>query len=338
MEYTADPLDLPLKTPFRIAHGISTVRQNVLVRFGRGVGEAALPPYYPHQQAEVLAFLRALDFSAWLAHSPFPLQDALAAIPEGPAAARAALDMAMHDHWAQELGFPLYRLWGLSPQAAPRTAFTLGIPENLTAFEAQLPAAAAFPILKLKLGSGDPDFDADLVRLAAAHTDATLCVDANGGWTVEEASRLIPELAAYELAFIEQPIATSEPEPWQRLRAQLPAITPPLIADESIQSAQDVLRLAEVIDGINIKVAKAGGLQPARQWIGLARTLGLQVMLGCMVESSVALTAAAHLAPLVDYADLDGNLNLQADPFRGVVQHQGQLQFPATPGLGLRPA
>ena len=335
MPLTVEPLELRLKTPFRIAHGTSTTRTNVLVRLGDGVGEGALPPYYPYTFEEVKTYLERLDPNALLGDDPLALEDALDRLPPGPAPARTAVDIALHDHWGRQLGHPLYRLWGLNPARAPLSSITLPIPETLDDLPAQMEALASFPLLKLKLGTGDPERDEAIVRTARETTDAQLCVDANSAWSLDEAVQIIPRLAAYDLLFIEQPLPKDDLNAWLRLRRRLPGDIPPLIADESVQSAADLLALAGAVDGVNLKLAKASGLRETRRMIALARALGLQVMLGCMIESSVALTAAAHLAPLVDFADLDGYLHLANDPFEGMTMERGRLTIPNGPGPGV---
>lgn len=335
MTFSVEPLELHLKTPFRIAHGTSTTRTNVLVRLGDGVGEGALPPYYPYTFEAVNTYLDELDSDALLGDDPLALEDALDRLPPGPAPARTAIDIALHDHWGRQLGHPLYRLWGLNPDRAPLSTITLSIPETLDVLPAQIEALAAFPILKLKLGTGDLARDEAIVRTARQTTDTQLCADANGAWSLDEATHIIPRLAAYDLLFVEQPLPKNEVNSWLYLRHRLPDHAPLLIADESIQSAADILALAEAIDGVNLKLAKAGGLRETRRMIALARALGLQVMLGCMIESSVALTAAAHLAPLVDFADLDGYLHLANDPFEGMTMEQGRIGLPERSGLGV---
>jgi L-alanine-DL-glutamate epimerase-like enolase superfamily enzyme len=337
MQLGVEPLALHLKTPFRIAHGTSTVRHNVMVRLDGAVGEGALAPYYGISQSEVIEYLESLDPDSLLGEDPLALEDALDRLPPGPAPARAAIDIALHDYWGRQLGQPLYRLWGLNPARAPLSSLTLGIAEDETELRQTLRVAQGFPILKLKLGAGSLEEDEAIVRLAREETGARLCVDANSAWQVDEAVRLIPRLARYDLLFIEQPIPRGDSQAWHRLRQALPGGMPPLIADESVHHPQDVPPLAGAVDGINIKLAKSGGLREARQLIVLARSLGMQVMLGCMVESSVAITAAAHLAPLVDFADLDGNLNVIDDPYAGATMRAGRLVLPSGPGLGVTP-
>lgn len=327
---------LHLKTPFRIAHGESRVRRNIFVRLGDGIGEGALPPYYEHTEESVSAYLATVDPVALIGEDPFSLESALDRIPAGPAPARAALDIALHDHWAQDLRQPLYRLWGLDADRSPVSTFTLSIPDTFDSFRERLNEVAGFPFLKLKLGAGDPEKDLEIVRFARRHTAADLCVDANGAWPVETAARLIPALAGLDVRFIEQPLAAGDAESWRRLRSLLPSGMPPLIADESVRTSRDVLPLAGAADGINIKLTKAGGLREARRMITLARALDMQVMIGCMIESAVGLTAAAHLAPLADYADLDAGLLLADDPFAGMTLENGRIRLPTGPGLGVR--
>ncbi len=333
MALSVEPLELRLKTPFRIAHGVSTTRTNVLVRLGEGLGEGALPPYYPHRYEDARAYLQALDPEALL--DPPALEDALDRLPPGPAPARAAIDVALHDAWARRLGQPLYRLWGLNPARAPVSSITLSIPENLDDLRSQIQALDGFPMLKLKLGTGSIERDEAVVRAARDATGADLCVDANGAWRVEEAAALIPRLAACDVRFVEQPLPAGDPDAWHRLRRRLPADAPPLFADESVHAPQDLLALAGAIDGVNLKLAKTGGLRAMRRMMALARALDLRVMLGCMIESSIALTAAAHLTPLADFADLDGALHLTHDPFAGMTMQQGRICLPEGPGLGV---
>ncbi len=335
MDIRIEPITLQLRTPFRIAHGTSVARYNVLVHVGDGVGEAALAPQYGYSQADVAAYVEGLDLDAVLGDDPLALEERLDRLPAGPGPARAAVDVALHDLWGQRLGYPLYRLWGLGPARCPLSSLTLSIAEDEQDMRRKVREAEGFPILKLKLGSGDVALDEALVRAAREETAARLCVDANSAWSVEEAAHLIPRLASYDLLFIEQPIAALDVRDWHVLRRRLPPGLPPLVADESVHRGADILALVGAADGVNVKLAKAGGLREAHRMITLARTVGMRVMLGCMVESSVGITAAVHLAPLVDWADLDGNLSLLNDPYVGVRMAQGRLGLPDRPGLGV---
>lgn len=335
MKLTIEPITLKLKKPFHIAHGVSVARHNVLVHLGDGVGEGSIMPYYDYTQADVVEYLENLDVDELLGDDPLAIEAILDRLPSGPSPALNAIDIALHDFWAKQLGYPLYRLWGLDLKQAPPSVITIGITENEEKLRERVRAVKSFPVIKLKLGTGNLDADEAIVRVVREESDADLCVDANSAWTVEEAAHIIPRLATYNLLFIEQPISREDMQDWHRLRALLPNNMPPLIADESVQQSQDIIDLAGGADGINIKLTKAGGLREARRMIILARTFGMKVMLGCSVESSVGITAAAHLAPLVDFADLDGNLDVANDPYIGAEMEAGYLRLSQAPGLGV---
>lgn len=342
MHIEIEQLQLRLTTPFKIAHGSSTARYNVLVHISdgvhSGVGEAAVVPYYGETAERVTYWLSRPDVQAALGVDPLLLQDALDALPPASStAALAALDMALYDLWGQCLGQPLYRLWGLNPARCPVNSLTVSMADDDAAYQKLLREARQFPLIKLKLGTGDVQGDLELARSARAELVSNqLCVDANSAWTAEQALWIIPRLAALDVLFIEQPVAKADYDGWRALRAGLPAGLPPLIADESVQGVTSIAPLIGLVDGINIKLAKCGGLRVARQMIALARAFGMRVMLGCMVESSVAVTAAAHLAPLADYTDLDSNLLIVNDPYMGVNNANGRLALPDRPGLGVQ--
>lgn len=342
MEIQVEQLQLRLATPFKIAHGTSSARYNVLVHVSdglyTGVGEAAVVPYYGETAERVTAWLTRDDVREALGEDALLIEDALSALPPSEStAARAALDMALHDLWGQRLGQPLYRLWGLNPARVPQNSITVSMAEDEPSYRDLLAAARSYPLVKLKLGSGDIHTDLELAQIARSELpEAHLCADANNRWTTAEALWIIPQLAQYGMLFIEQPVGRQDFDGWYTLRKSLPENMPPLIADESVQGVTSVLPLTGLADGINIKLAKCGGLRPARQMIALARAQGMLVMLGCMVESSVAVTAAAHLAPLADYADLDSNLLLTNDPYVGLDNANGRLVLPDAPGLGVR--
>jgi L-alanine-DL-glutamate epimerase-like enolase superfamily enzyme len=250
---------------------------------------------------------------------------------EGEYAAKAALDIALLDWAGQKLGIPVYRLLGLDPNAAPVTTFSIGIDDPATTRK-KVEEAAAFPVLKIKVGLGKDEATIEAVR---AVTNKPLRTDANEGYkTKEEAVERISFLEKHGVEFIEQPLAADNLEDmnWIRKRVHMP-----IFADEACLHLNDVPKVAQHFDGINVKVDKAGGLLAAMRMIELARSLGLKVMIGCMVSSSVAVTGAAHLSPLVDYADLDGNLLISNDPYEGVLVEKGRLVLPDRPGLGLKP-
>ncbi|MGD8902212.1 MAG: dipeptide epimerase [Anaerolineae bacterium] len=332
MKITSEPISLNLETPFRIAHGTSLARHNVLVRITSGehygLGEAAPVRQHHESQDGVLAYLADLPP---LDGSPFHLEEILSALPQGSQSARAAIDIALHDLIGKQLGIPLYRLFGLNPGSAPPTSMTISIGTEQEVQRWARTAAERFSILKLKLGQ---ERSLELVRAVRAVTDARLVADANCAWTVEQAKSLIPAMADLGLEWIEQPLPEEDLDGLRQIREFSPL---PIFADEPVRTARDIPRLAGCVDGVNIKLMKAGGLREAMRMIAVARAHGLQVMLGCMIETSVGITAAAHLAPLVDWADLDGNQTVINDPFVGVRVKDGRLVLPDGPGLGVEP-
>jgi len=334
------PLPLDLKHAFRIAHGTSTIRNNALVEIGTGVGEAALPPYYPTTFADVKEYVESVSdlLESALRSNPLDLVSVINQLPPGPTPAMAAIDMALHDVWGQQLGHPLYRLFGLNPKHIPASSYALPIPLSLTELDEHLAPILHFPFLKLKLGSGDVEFDLAIVRRTREQYRGHLCVDVNGGWTLDKAVEAITALSDVDLVFIEQPIRPVENDEWRLLKRLIPKNRIPLIADESVQGPADIIELAGAVSGVNIKLAKCGGIRQAQRMIYLARSLDMSVMLGCMIESSIALTAAAHLGALVDFLDLDGQLHLSKDPFTGLHFDAGIIELPTLAGLGVKKA
>jgi L-alanine-DL-glutamate epimerase-like enolase superfamily enzyme len=234
------------------------------------------------------------------------------------------------DWVGNRLGVPLYRLWGLDPGKTPVTTFSIGI-DTPEVVKQKVAEAKDFPVLKIKVGR---DNDAEILAAVREATDKRLRVDANEGWRdKEQALEKIRWLQGLGVELIEQPLpaAMIDETAWLRQRVDIP-----IIADEAIKRASDIPRLAGAYDGINIKLMKAGGIQEAIRMIHVARALGLKIMLGCMIESSVGISAAAHLSPLVDYADLDGNLLISNDPFVGVAVEDGRLILNDHPGLGVQ--
>lgn len=343
MRLVIEPLSLRLRQPFVIAHGASTTRDNVLVRLVAGnpldpsgtgaldgIGEAAAVPYLGESRAGIEAYLRALQLGQ-PELDPLGLAHAIDALPPGSAAARAAVDIALHDAFGKALGQPLYRLFGLRPERIPPSSFTIaiGTPEQM----ARAALAAPLPVLKLKLGAGSDAEDLARVDAVRAASARPIRVDANAGWSRERAERLLPLLAERGVELCEQPLPAGDLEGLRAL-ARLPR-RPALFADESIRDSRDIVAHAGVADGVVIKLAKSGGVRGALRDIALARALGLDVLLSCMIESSVAVTAAAHIAPLCQHVDLDGPLLIDDDPFEGVLHREGRLLLPDRPGLGL---
>jgi len=329
MELNWEPITLDLRTTFRVAHGASDQRHNVLVYLDDGVGEAAAVPYYGETQAGIIEYLKSVPD---LGDDPFDIDAVLAKRPAGSRAARSAIDGALHDLWGKKLGQPLYKLLGLNPNKLPLTSFTIGMDEpDVMAEQAK---ASGYPILKVKLGSEKDEAIVSSIRKA---THAKLRADANAGWSREQALQIIPRLVEYDLEFIEQPLAVDDVEGYfwlkERLRAQ--RIDIPIFADETAKNSHDVAKLAGAIDGVVVKTMKSEGIREMLRMIHAARAHDMQIMISCMVESSVGVTAAAHLAPLCDYADLDGPLLITNDPYRGLTYDGARLSIPDEPGVGV---
>jgi L-alanine-DL-glutamate epimerase-like enolase superfamily enzyme len=294
-----------------------------------GWGEAAPSKYYGETAESVLAALQV--YGSMLPDDPFQLEEAERRWENklrGNAAARAALSAALHDLVGKRLDVPLFRMWGLDPCAAPPSTFTIGLdaPERIGA---KVQEAAEYPILKVKLGT---DRDLEILRAIRQATDKEIRVDANCGWTVKRALRMLPVLDEFGVTVLEQPLVPHDLDGLAAVTAQADI---PVIADESCLTAVDIPPLVGKVDGINIKLAKCGGLREALRMIAVARAHGLMVMVGCMIESSLGITAAAHFTPLVDIVDLDGAALLADDPFTGATIEQGQVRLPSGPGLGV---
>lgn len=337
MKLRHQPYTLQLRHAFGIAGGTRTSTPAMLVELEHdgvtGFGEASMPPYLGETQAGAAAFLdRAAALLAGV-EDPFLREEILPAVDAlapGNAAAKAAVDIALHDWIGKRLGAPWHRLWGLDPRRAPVTSYTIGI-DTPEVVRAKTREAAAYKVLKVKLGRGEAA-DREIVGAIRDESEAPLTVDANQGWrTRDEALRMIEWLAGRGVVFVEQPMPKDQVEDaaWLRERSPLP-----LVADESVQRLPDVLRAREGFHGINIKLMKCTGLREARQMITLARSLGMKVMLGCMTETSCAISAAAQLAPLADWADLDGAVLISNDPFDGATIVEGKLVLPDRPGIG----
>ncbi|HEU5374213.1 MAG TPA: dipeptide epimerase [Ktedonobacteraceae bacterium] len=333
MKLDIKPFDLKLTTPFRISRHVQYSAANVLAQITHegvtGLGEAAPSEHYGEYRETVLATLALLGDE--LGEDPLALEDILSHLDRrirlNPSA-KAALDMALYDLVGKLLNVPVYKLLGLSAARTPRTSFTIGIdtPENMAR---KALVARDYPILKIKVGTRN-----DVANLKAIRevSNAVIRVDANTAWTPKEAVRAINELAEYNIEFVEQPVQPHDLAGLKYVREHVPL---PIITDESSITVEDIPRVAECTDGINIKLMKCGGLRHALKMIHVARAHNLSIMLGCMIESSLAITAAAHLSPLVDYADLDGHLLVDNDPYSGVQVEHGKLVLPDGPGLGV---
>ncbi|MBM4161045.1 MAG: dipeptide epimerase [Ignavibacteria bacterium] len=326
--------DLKLKHTFTISRSSRDVSPVDLVQIEHngviGFGEAAPSTRYGESVDSVEQFLSKLAFEKF--DDPFQLESVLTYVdctaPDN-SSAKAAVDIALHDLVGKLLGLPLCVYWGLDREKTPLTSFTIGI-DAPPVIEQKVREAEEYPILKIKLGGTN---DEEIIRTIRKVTQKTLRVDANEGWkTREVAVERIKWLEQEGVEFIEQPMPAADLRgtAWVRERVNLP-----LIADESSARLHDVPKLQGVFDGINIKLMKCAGLREAMRMIHTARACGLKVMVGCMIESSVGISAAAQLSPLVDYADLDGNVLVSNDPFEGVSIVNGKLKLPNRPGIGV---
>ena len=337
MELRARTTSLALAEEFGISRRSSTSQSVVQLELEHegivGCGEAA-PVYYHDQSAgSALEFLTSAA-PAVVGDDPFALEDIeerLEDVGGGDAAGRAALDAALHDWIGKRLGVPVWRLLGLSPDA-PATSYTIGI-DSLDGTRDRARRAKDFKALKVKVGGAE-----DLARLEAVReeSDAPLRVDANEGWTLESARELMPELIRLGVEFVEQPFPADDIDSFRRLRELEPRL--PVVVDEGCHDLSDVAPAAEYADGINVKLAKSGGVREAVRMIHAARALGLRVMLGCMVESQLGVAPAAAIASLADWVDLDGHLLLADEPFTGLRFEDGRVLPGNEPGLGVSPA
>jgi L-Ala-D/L-Glu epimerase len=333
VELRARIASLALAEEFGIARGSRTSQDVVRLELEHdgivGAGESA-PVYYRGESADSAAEFLAEEAPALAGDDPFALEAIGRRVEDvdGQTAAKAALDAALHDWIGKRLGLPVWRLLGLSREAPP-TSYTIGI-DTLEGTHRRARAARGFRALKIKVGGAD-----DLARVEAvrAESDAPLRVDANEGWTLESARELVPALVALGVELVEQPFPSGDLDSFRALR-ELES-RPPLVVDEGCHDLADVAAAATYADGINVKLAKSGGLREAVRMIHAARALGLRVMLGCMVESQLGIAPAAAIASLVDWADLDGHLLLADEPYKGLELKDGRVLPGAGPGLGV---
>ena len=329
------PYELQLAHTFTVATYSRTTTPDVQVEISydgiTGYGEASMPPYLGQSVDSVCAFLKRVDLGRF--SDPFQLEDILDYIDglsPGDSAAKAAVDIALHDLVGKLLGQPWYRLWGLNPEKAPSSTFTIGIDTPEVVREKTLECAGRFNILKVKVGV---DGDRETIRAVREVTDVPLAVDANQGW--KDRARALDEiywLQEQGVVMVEQPMdaARVDDNAWITEHSPLP-----VYADEAIQRLRDLPSIRGAYNGVNIKLMKCTGLREAARMAAWARAEGMRVMLGCMTETSCAVTAAAHLSPLADFADLDGNLLITNDRFIGMTVQNGRITLPDGPGLGL---
>ena len=337
MKLSHEIVTLRTRNPFVIARGGSSEYRVVQIRVtaddgSTGWGEAAPSKFYGETADTVVDVLpilaSAIDgMDGWSLEA---MEHALARAIRFNGAARAGVSAALHDLVGKRLGVPLYKLWGLDPAASPPTSFTIGIAPDEAALRDRVAEAAQYPVLKVKLGTSWDERIARVVRECAPNK--TLRVDANAAWTPKLALRIIPALQELGVEFVEQPLPPGDLEGLRFVRERSSL---PIIADESCLVAADIPKLAGVVDGINIKLAKCGGLREALRMIAVARAHDMLVMAGCMIESSLGITAAAHFAPLLDCADYDGAALVANDPYTGATIDGGVIRLPSAPGLGV---
>ncbi len=328
--------ELQLSTPFRISRAVQYTAPIIVVRIQHneytGYGEASPDEYYGETPETVQACLGR--FAELLGENPFAIEDITRhlhkAVRLNPAA-KAAIDMALYDLMGKMLNVPLYKLFGLNAAKTPHTSFTLGIDTPAEMAKKALAARRDYPIFKVKVGTKQDVDNIKAIREVAP--SVVIRVDANTAWTPKEAIKMITALAPYNIEFVEQPVAAHDLQSLKLVREHSPI---PIMADESCAVVEDIPRVAECVDGIVIKLMKCGGLRHALKMIHTAKAHNLKIMLGCMIESSLAITAAAHLTPLVDYADLDGHLLISNDPYEGVKVIDGKLILPEEAGLGVK--
>jgi L-Ala-D/L-Glu epimerase len=322
---TVTPLELPLVHTFTIARSSESVARTALLRLRWGeieaLGESSPSARYHESVESVIAGLH----DRALGDDPYALDALLGGLPP---AQRCGLDVALHDCIAKDVDRPLWRLLGLDPARTPLTSFTIGI-APIDEMVAKVREVGTHPVIKVKLGAGS---EIDTIAAIRHVYGGTIRVDANEAWTPESAVAILTELERYAIEFCEQPIPAGTPERlrWIRERTSIPIVT-----DEDSKDADDLLALAGCVDGINVKLVKCGGIRAALAMIHTARALGLKIMLGCMVESAILSTAAAHLSPLVDWADLDGPFLVARDPFDGLTYAGGKIVLPERSGLGV---
>lgn len=335
LNLTFEPYELKLRHAFNLARSQRTTTPDVQVRIEydgvTGYGEASMPPYLGENVESVCKFLSSLDLGQFA--DPFRIEDIheyMDSVAPANRAAKASVDIALHDLTGKIMGQPWYKIWGLNPEKAPNTSFTISYDADPTEMAAKIAETAPFKVVKVKMGVGH---DKETVEALRRVSDVAICVDANQGWTdKEQALEMCEWLAERNCLFVEQPMPKEmiEETAWVRERSPLP-----LIADEFMQRLPDVKHAAEAYDGINIKLMKSTGMHEAYKMATLARALGMKVMLGCMTETSCAVTAAAQLSPMVDWADLDGNLLIANDRFDGIKIVDGKVTIPDRPGIGV---
>lgn len=329
------PYELKLRHVFTVATYSRTTTPDVQLEITydgvTGYGEASMPQYLGQTVQSVTAFLQKVDLSQF--NDPFQLEDILAyvdSLSPGDTAAKAAVDIALHDLVGKLLGAPWYKIWGLNKDKAPSTTFTIGIDTADVVKQKTRECANQFNILKVKLGREN---DKEMIETIRSVTDLPIAVDINQGWKDKE--KAIDEifwLKEHGIVMVEQPMPKELRDDIAWLTEKSPL---PIFADEAIQRLKDIKNVAGAYSGINIKLMKCTGMHEAWKMLNYARAIGMKVMVGCMTETSCAVSAAAQLSPAVDFADLDGNLLISNDRFKGMEVVKGKITLPDRPGIGV---
>ncbi|OQX92247.1 MAG: hypothetical protein B6D58_03850 [candidate division Zixibacteria bacterium 4484_95] len=329
MKLNFKTLKVHLKETFRTSHGAADEKSVVMVDIDGGLGEASPVSYYGESVDTVNSFIsKAMEV---IGDDPFRLEEIsgkLEKIAAYNGAAKAAIDIALHDLIGKKLNVSVYKLLGITPRDDIPTSYTISIGDPET-MKRQTEDNPGYQVYKVKVGV---PADIDMVAAVRDATKARIRVDANGGWTLKEAIQKIKYLERFDIEFVEQPLHWEDYEGFKILRGKIDL---PIIVDEGVMKAEDITRYRDIVDGINIKLQKSGGIREAFKMIAVARAFRMKIMIGCMVETSIGISAAAQLAPLVDYVDLDGNILISDDPYDGIKAVNGYLKYPDRPGLGV---
>jgi len=328
------PYTLQLRHVFTLASGSRTTTPVVLTQLEcggfRGFGEASMPPYLGESHESVLKFLSQVNMEQF--NDPFLVEDILDyidGVAPGNYAAKASIDIALHDLVGKIVGQPCHKLWGLNPAKTPFTSYTIGI-DTSDVVRQKVAEAEPYRILKVKLGLGN---DKEMIETIRTVSDKPICVDVNQGWKDKNyALEMAHWLKEQNVVFLEQPMPKTMIGELAWLTQNAPL---PVIADEALQTPDDLFRVKDYYSGINIKLMKCGGMNAGYKMAVMAREMGMKVMIGCMTETSCAISAAAQLSPLVEWADLDGNLLISNDVYDGVTVEQGRITLKDRPGIGL---
>lgn len=328
------PYTLQLRHVFTLASGSRTTTPVVLTQLEcdgfTGYGEASMPPYLGESHESVLKFLGQVNMEQF--NDPFLIEDItdyIDSVAPGNYAAKASIDIALHDLTGKIVGEPWYKLWGLNPSKTPYTSFTIGI-DTPDVVKQKVAEAEPYKILKVKLGLGN---DKEMIETIRTVSDKPICVDVNQGWKDKNyALEMAHWLKEQNVSFLEQPMPKEQKDDiaWLTLNAPLP-----VIADEALQTPGDLFKVKDIYSGINIKLMKCGGMNAAHKMALMAREMGMKVMIGCMTETSCAISAAAQVSPLADWADLDGNLLISNDVYEGVTVEDGKITLKERPGIGI---